>query len=104
MLNSLSSDAFVALAVGQREHCLCYKNQSLQEMVKGGRLSFNFFFLFLPDFKQNWKLSTNLSESFINGISQKSILWESAFCMGKGRKERYDKAGSCKLLAKVRRK
>ena len=44
------------------------------------------FFLFLPDYKQNWKVSTNLSESFINGISQKSILWESVFCIGKGRK------------------
>lgn len=44
MLNSLSSDAFVALAVAQREHCLRYKNQSLQELVKEGRFSFNVSF------------------------------------------------------------
>jgi hypothetical protein len=93
----------VALAVGHREPCLCYKNQYWQEMVKGDRFSFNFF-LFLPYFKQNWKVSTNLSESFINDISQKSILGESACCVGKDRKERYGKAGSRVFLAKVRRK
>jgi hypothetical protein len=91
----------VASAERQRGRCLCYKNQSWQEVVKRSTFSFEDFFLIFARYSTKLEGVKKLKRKFHKNPSR----GESACCMRKDRKKKgYGEGGIRVLLVKLRMK